>query len=87
MLRGLKGKEWGVKGVVGGDGDAPEPRRRAFGDAAVEEASPARGCGGRIVQKGKEGARGHHCRGCSLSVWVASGIEAVQIINERGGIV
>jgi hypothetical protein len=86
VLGDLEGKEWGMESVGRGDGEASKPHGGALGDAAVEEASPARGCGGRIVQKGKEGARGHHCRGCSLSVWVASGIEAVQIIDERGEI-
>ena len=36
----------------------------------------------RSVKEGKEGERRHHCRSCSLSVWVASGVEAIQIIDE-----
>jgi hypothetical protein len=87
MLRDLKGEEGGAKGVVRGDGDAPEPRRGAFGDAAVEKAGSTCGGGGRIVEEAKEGERRHHCRCCSLSVWVASGVEAIQIIDERGGVV
>jgi len=87
MLRDLKGEEGGAKGVVRGDGDAPEPRRGAFGDAAVEKAGSTRGCGARMIEEGEEGERRHHCRCCSLSVWVASGVEAIQIIDERGGVV
>jgi len=87
VLRDLESKEGGAKGVVGGGGDAPEPRRRAFGDTAVKEAGAARGGGVRIVEEAKEGMRCHHCRGCSLSVWVASGIEAVQVIDEGRGII
>jgi len=87
MLRDLKGEEGGAKGVVRGDGDAPEPRRGAFGDAAVEKAGSTRGRGIRSVKEGKESERRHHCRSCSLSVWVASGVEAIQIIDEGGRIV
>ena len=85
MSRVLKGKEGSVKGVDRGNGEAPEPRRGAFGDTAVKEAGAARGGGVRIVEEAKEGIRCHHCRGCSLSVWVASGIEAVQVIDEGRG--
>ena len=28
-----------------------------------------------------------HCRGCSLSVWVASDIKAIQVVDEGRGIV
>ena len=87
VLRDLKGEEGGAKGVIRGDGDASEPRRGAFGDTAVKEAGAARGGGARIVEEAEEGMRCHHCRGCSLSVWVASGIEAVQVIDERRGII
>jgi len=66
MLRDLKGEEGGAKGVVRGDGDAPEPRRGAFGDAAVEKAGSTRGRGIRSVKEGKEGERRHHCRSCSF---------------------
>ena len=87
MLRDLKGEEGGAKGVVRGDGDAPEPRRGAFGDAAVEKAGSTRGRGARMIEEGEEGERRHHCRCCSLSVWVASGVEGIQIIDEGGRIV
>ena len=82
----LEGKEGSVSRVAGGDGEAPEPRKGSLGGAAVKEAGSTRGRGDWGVQKGEESTRGHHCRGCSLSVWVASGIEAVQVINEGGGI-
>jgi len=86
VLGDLEGKEGGGESVERGNGEASEPRERALGDAAVKEAGSPRGRGDRGVQKGKESARSHHCRGCSLSVWVASGIEAVQVINEGRGI-
>jgi hypothetical protein len=86
VLRDLEGEEGGAKGVVRGDGDAPEPRGRAFGSTAVKKAGSARGRGIRSVKEGKEGERRHHCRSCSLSVWVASGVEAIQIIDEGGRI-
>ena len=85
-MRDLKGEEGGAKGVVRGDGDAPEPRGGAFGSTAVKKAGSARGRGIRSVKEGKEGERRHHCRSCSLSVWVASGVEAIQIIDEGGRI-
>jgi hypothetical protein len=87
VLRDLEGEEGGAKGVVRGDGDAPEPRGGAFGSTAVKKAGSARGRGIRSVKEGKEGERRHHCRSCSLSVWVASGVEAIQIIDEGGRIV
>jgi len=87
VLGDLEGEEGGAKGVVRGDGDAPEPRGGAFGSIAVKKAGSARGRGIRSVKEGKEGERRHHCRSCSLSVWVASGVEAIQIIDEGGRIV
>ena len=77
MLGVLEGEEGCVAGVAGGDGEAPEQREGTLGSAAVEEAGSARGRSGRIIQEGKESARCHHCRGCSLSVWVASDIKAI----------
>ena len=41
VLRDLEGEEGGAKGVVRGDGDAPEPRGRAFGSTAVKKAGSA----------------------------------------------
>ena len=85
-LGDLEGKEGSVSRIAGGDGEAPEPRKGTLGSAAVKEAGSTRGRSDWGVQKGEESPRGHHCRGCSLSVWVASGIETVQVINEGRGI-
>ena len=56
VLGDLEGKERRVARVAGGDGEASEPREGTLGSAAVKEAGSACGRGGRIVQKGKEGA-------------------------------
>ena len=72
MLGICEGKEGCFAGVKGGNGEAPEPRERSTGVAAIEEAGPSSGGGVEIIVKRKESQGFNHCRGCAVRVWVAS---------------
>ena len=68
---------------LGDDGHPTPEGEGAARRAPVQQARATSGGGG--GKGGEEGHRCHHCRGCALRVWVASGIEGVQIEEEASG--
>ena len=77
VLRVREGEE-GVMRLVRIRVRQPTPEAKgATANASVKHTGPAGGSGGVVVIESEESLGCYHCRGGSLSVWVASSIQAI----------